>query len=379
MILKRGAKAVRSFTDAAWALRPDEVSEVIDTPAGFHVARLAARIAAVEKPFEDVREFAAKEVLKRARRRLEEDYLAEKGPIYGLQRNDAALDDGNLTDDTVILTVAGEELTARRLPEIVPNEYLPHLYAGYFEYLPRVLDQYALSRILVREAIAAGIPEEPSIRDQVAAAADSLRAASVIDQRLEERVAKVSEAELRDHYEQNKSRFETVRRRSVSVIRLPPNRGRSLWQTLKQGEALAAEIRAGADFAELARRVSVHVSASDGGRLPGQTDDDLQLRLQGRARGRQIVDDLEIGEVSPAFIGEVYDPVKMQFVPSGVYIVRLDEEFPPRQAPFEEVENLVRRNYLRRYYTRLLSELKAEMLAEARFKVVAASLRELDG
>jgi parvulin-like peptidyl-prolyl isomerase len=377
MILKRGAKAVRSFTEAAWALEPDEVSEIIDTPVGFHIARLAARIPPVERPFEDVRGFATKEVLKVTRRKLEEDYLAAKGPVYGLERHYADLANTNVQDDTVLVSVAGEELTALEFLETAPKEYLPHLFAGYLEYLPRVLDQFALSTILVREAIAAGIPAEEGIEREVAAAKAALRANAEIDRLLAERAQAISEADLREHYEQNKDRFETVRRRSISVIRLPPERERNLWKLLKEGERLADQIRAGADFAEIARRVSVHVSAPDGGRLLQQSDDDLQLRLQGRARGRQIVDALEVGEVSKAFIGEVYDPHKLQFVPSGVYIVRLDEEFPPRQAPFEEVEELVRSNYLRRYYTRFLAELRADMLAEARFKVIKSNLPDV--
>jgi len=60
-----------------------------------------------------------------------------------------------------------------------------------------------------------------------------------------------------------------------------------------------------------------------------------------------------------------------------VYIVRLDGETPPRQAPFEEVEELIRVNYLRRYYSRFLGQLKSQMLAEAEFEIVEANLPEL--
>jgi hypothetical protein len=137
-----------------------------------------------------------------------------------------------------------------------------------------------------------------------------------------------------------------------------------------------AEIRGGADFGTLARRVSVHVSAATDGRLIDQTDDDLRVRVQGRARGRQVIDDLEPGEVSEPFVGEVYDPHTLRFEPTGVYIVRLDDETPPRQAPFEEVEDFVRPTYLRRFYTRFLSELKQEMLAGGEFEIVAANLPE---
>jgi len=377
MVLKRGARAVRSFVDAAWALEEGEVTEPIDTPIGFHIARLAARIAPVERPFDDVRQFVTTELIKVTTNRIQADYLAEKESAHGVERYYEALDRRDTDNATPIFRVEGDAFTFGDLVSLIPDSYLPHVFTGYEVYVHRFLDQQILGRILVREAEAEGLADDEEFRVQIEHARREFRASLEIERRLAERSQQASESEILDFYEQNKNRFETLRRRSVSVIRLPLERDRNLWALLKYGEKLVQEIRGGAEFSEVARRESNHLTADEDGRLLDQTDDDLRLQVQSRARGRRVIDELELGEVSAPFVGEVYDPHTLRFEATGVYIVRLDDETLPRQGEMEEVEELVRANYLRRYYSRELSEVKDEMLAEGEFEVIDANLPEL--
>jgi parvulin-like peptidyl-prolyl isomerase len=51
----RGQMA-KSFDDAAFALRPGEISGVVETASGFHIIRVEQRLPAIEVPFEQARE-----------------------------------------------------------------------------------------------------------------------------------------------------------------------------------------------------------------------------------------------------------------------------------------------------------------------------------
>jgi hypothetical protein len=154
------------------------------------------------------------------------------------------------------------------------------------------------------------------------------------------------------------------------LIRLAPEGAESLWSLLRRGEELVEALREGADFAAAARRESKDPSAVDGGRLTDLTDDELAVRVPSRSRGRRILDELELGEISPAFIGEVYDHDALRMVPTGVYVVRLDEERRSSRLSFEEAEELVRVDYARRAGEPARDELKREILAAAGFRLI---------
>ncbi len=228
----------------------------------------------------------------------------------------------------------------------------------------------ALRAALAAEARRRGLDRSAQLQARREEAAAGLRAEYALSQRLARRAAAVPESELAAFFEQNKARYQTLRTMALRVLLLDIEAGEHPWLTLERAEALAERIRAGEDFAELARRLSRHYSARDGGLVAADlTDFGLGLRVQSRARNRNIIEDLAIGEISDPFVAEVHDPDELRFIRTGVYLVRVEGRTPPVQAEFRDVLEAVRANYLRRHYQELLAAEREEALAAAELVV----------
>ena len=143
----------------------------------------------------------------------------------------------------------------------------------------------------------------------------------------------------------------------------------NLWELLKRGEELVKRLRAGADFATLARANSQHYSAARGGRVQGLTDFGLAQMVQSNARFRKTLDRLKDGETSDAFVAQCYDPERLTFIQTGVMIVRRDRTVPPKQQPFEAVEPLVRGRYLERNYSEMVRQVERQVLDSIDWKI----------
>jgi foldase protein PrsA len=125
----------------------------------------------------------------------------------------------------------------------------------------------------------------------------------------------VTVADARDYYRVNKQVFKaapTVRIRLIKVL------------DQKKADALAAQLKAGADFAALARANSVDPSKSQGGDLGVKAVSSLPKEVIGSAR------------VAP--VGQVVGPIRGK---GGVYIISVIKRFGERQQTFEEVKDRI--------------------------------------
>lgn len=87
------AKVGPEFTQAGWLMvRLGEVSQVIQTPQGFHLARLHARIGALDTPFEAARETLRSRLWYERRAGEIEKFVAQLKSTLGLSVDQAALD-----------------------------------------------------------------------------------------------------------------------------------------------------------------------------------------------------------------------------------------------------------------------------------------------
>jgi hypothetical protein len=239
------------------------------------------------------------------------------------------------------------------------------------------LDQVAVNRLLVLEARRIGLDKEPRIELGNQAQLDGIKYELGLERWLDELVAAVPEPELRGYFWQNRERYQSLRTLDLSVILLKPPEGEELWDTLKRGERLVEQIRAGADFAELARAHSQHYSAKDGGRIQDINDHAIARKVQSTAKFRRRLSALADGDVSDAFFSECYDPGPLRFVPTGVLIVRRNGATLPRQLDFEAAEDMVRDQYQRRYHTRLVEEAVAAIADEVDLTIDLAALPPL--
>jgi hypothetical protein len=371
MVLERGANVVRSFSEAAWALEPSEVSEPIDTAPGVHLVRVGTRIAPVERPFADVADEAAREAGEVELQRLEAGYLTEVAPRYGLERRYEALR-APVREEAVLLQLGGEVFTLGDLLQRLPDSLVPHVYAGHTPHLVPILERVALDKVLVREAKATGFDATAEARRQIERAQTAVRADVEIERRLRARARAVPASELRELYARRRDRYEVPRRWSLSVVRLAPASGELIWSLLREGEQVVDAVRRGVPLADAVDTTAAVYVGADG--WTDWTDDDLLRRVLGRARELSRLEDLEVGEVSAPFVGEVLDPSSGRYQPACVYIVRVDRRTPARSAPFAAVEEAVYADSLARSRRRFLTEIEREVVAAADLRVVTGDL-----
>ena len=373
--LSQGERVDPTFVEAAWSLEPNEISEVIDTPNGFHVIVVREQRPGLVRQFEDVREFAKRRALSDKLAEEHRRFTAEVGARYGLATDFDILSDPFVPMDAALFTIDGDPFTVEDLLDALPGQQVEHINNGYMPQVLEFLDRTVLNHLLLPEAKAIGLNEHPDVARTLEAIDQDLRAEYQLDRRLTDRVAEVPEEEIRAYFEQNRKRYETIRQTDLSLIFLPP--GDNLWSTFKLAEELTEQIHNGADFAELARRYSRHYSARNGGAMRGLTDHDIAKQVQAPAKFRKTLADLEDGELGDPMIAECYDPKNLKYIPTGVVIFRRDHVDLPVPSTFEETEILVRSNYLRRYYQPLTEALEREILHEVNLRIIEDNLPAL--
>lgn len=171
---------------------------------------------------------------------------------------------------------------------------------------------------------------------------------------LEEQVRRVEppgEGELVAYYRDHLPLFTEPEQLHLQVILLgvDPSAGAEAWQAgADRAAELAAELAAGAGFADLARAYSTHESTSSGGNLGflhrGVLSDPAQ----------EAVDRLEAGGISP--------PVR---VLEGYVLFRLIERRLPQVSRFADVRDRVEGLYTRDRTDRQWSDFLAELRAGA--------------
>ena len=141
---------------------------------------------------------------------------------------------------------------------------------------------------------------------------------------------KVTEAYLEEHYKSNKEKFiqpESTRLREI-LIRADPSGGPKVWEVARaRSEEILKDIKAGKDFAKLAKEFSQDIYASKGG--------DMGFGHKG-----SIIPEIE--EVAAKLkVGEVAGPIWSIY---GYHIIKLEEKAPPIQRTFEEVKKSLKKD-----------------------------------
>lgn len=165
---------------------------------------------------------------------------------------------------------------------------------------------------------------EKQFKDAIAASGSTIEALKerirlqILTTRMIEEVTEevtVTMADARDYYRVNKQVFKaapTVRIRMIKVL------------DQKKAETLVARLKAGADFAALARADSIDPSKSKGGDLGVKPVSSLPDEVVGSAR------------VAPE--GQVVGPIRGK---DGIYIISVTKRFGERQQTFEEVRDRI--------------------------------------
>ena len=211
--------------------------------------------------------------------------------------------------DTVVATVAGQDITAADLRVLLTT--LPEQYR---QLPPEVLLPGLIDQVVQQQALALTVEEVPAeVERELAAQRRSRVAAYALTEHLE---GAVTDEDVRAAYDEQVAGFEGARQYDASHILLE-----------SEEDALAAieAIEGGADFAEVAQERSTGPSAPRGGALgwfgAGQMVPEFEAAVQA----------LEEGEVSA--------PVETQF---GWHVIRLNGTRTAPAPAFEGAEAEIR-------------------------------------
>lgn len=161
----------------------------------------------------------------------------------------------------------------------------------------------------------------------------------------------VTEAYMKEYYEKNQKMFkEPIKFRLREILlRADPGGGKKAWDaTKKKVEELAKKVRAGEDFAGLARKFSQDEYAAKGGDMGWSHAGSLDTRIEEAAR-----------RLKP---GEISEPVMTIY---GFHLLKLEERSPGGLKNFEELNlKRLKKELQKKEHNMLLSQWK-EQLHEA--------------
>lgn len=173
-----------------------------------------------------------------------------------------------------------------------------------------VINQLVDNLVLEKEAEARGLTKDPVLVAKIEDFARNLYRNRLL-QSLREGRLPISDEEAKKYFLEREDEFIQPERARISLIQLPPNQEKEI-------NALHKELRAGKDFADLARAKSSHPSASRGGDLGFLT----------RKQYKEITD--VAFATKPGSISKPFES------PSGWSIIKVHEIFKKQEVPIEE-------------------------------------------
>lgn len=220
-------------------------------------------------------------------------------------------------DDPVVAKVNGKDVLqsevlalrdemAAQMPQImsVPVERL----------LPRLTQQAVDNRILADAAKAAGMENDPEVKEQLAMIRDELIKRAYMSREIEKQL---TDEEVRKVYDQQVAAF--VPDKEIHARHI-------LLKTEEEAKAVIAKLDGGADFAELAKSESTGPSGANGGDLGFFTKDAMVPEFAEAAFA------MEPGQVSK-------EPVQTQF---GWHVIKVEESRDTKAPSFDESKEALR-------------------------------------
>ncbi|HEY3309251.1 MAG TPA: peptidylprolyl isomerase [Desulfuromonadaceae bacterium] len=215
-----------------------------------------------------------------------------------------------------------------------------------------MLDTMVIRELILQQAAKDGIDKSPEIEDKL----KDLRKRLVVESFLKKKVeteSKVSDEELKKFYEQNKDKFKTGPQLKASHI---------LVKTEKEAKDILAQIKAGGNFEELAKKNSVDSSAAKGGDLGWFGQGTMVPAFE------QAASKLKEGQVS--------DVVKSDF---GYHIIKLTGKRTAGVRPFEEVKEQIKGAVMPSKQQEVFQKIKDELKKNAKVVVKEDALNAMGG
>jgi peptidyl-prolyl cis-trans isomerase C len=264
-----------------------------------------------------------------------------------------------VSPDTVILKVSGKPVTSAEFERILTS-FPPEIQQSARASPKTVMQNYYLMQSLGRQAVAEKLDQLSPYKEQLELQRVQFLATTLVNRRGES--TKVSPEEQKQRYERDKvEKLEKAKIRAILIMfgenmvqtqvnMADPNKPQASPVSAVREEAeakkivagLVQQLRAGADFAELAKQKSEDKnSAANGG--------DFGVIK----RGDRIPEDIK-NAVFALKPGEISDPIRQ---PMGYYIVKMEERSIP---PFEEVRETLEQEMRKERFDEWMNSVQKE-------------------
>lgn len=352
---------LESAGDVAFSLKDGQITPVIKTSSGYQIIKIEEKKPAPEKSLEEIRQVVEKhlrkkkeeglsqEVLKRYREQadivISEDLMAEL-PVS----IDAAKDEKWAKDERPIVKIGEEILTVgqfcqqlKDIPEskLVTDNPLALKRRFVDSWIDRnLVDMAALNRHYERDkdfSLMLKYYEEYLLK--------KLFAQKVIYSQI-----KVSDELLKDYYDKHRDKYLKPVQRRIRQLTVTDE---------AQARTILEQLRGGADFAWLAKNKSEDSLGQKGGDRGWISEDKLSFFSK-------AVSALKVGENSDVLSeGGKY------------YIVKLEAKSDVDYEDFEQIKDVVRKDYIKENYEQLWADYAKKLRQDAEVKINDPFIREL--
>ncbi|HXC93098.1 MAG TPA: peptidylprolyl isomerase [Geobacteraceae bacterium] len=215
-----------------------------------------------------------------------------------------------------------------------------------------MLETMIIRELILQDAAKDGIENTPAVKEKL----DELKKRLVVEAYLKKKVeeqSKVSDDEMKKFYDQNKDKFKTADQVKASHI---------LVKSDKEANDVLAQLKAGGNFEELAKKLSTDGAAAKGGDLGWFS------------KGSMIP---EFEKVAFAMKeGETSGIVKTKF---GYHIIKLTGKRAAGQRTFEEVKDQIKTAILPGKQQEVFQKLKDDLKKSGKFTIKEDVLKGLGG
>jgi peptidyl-prolyl cis-trans isomerase C len=350
-----------SARDAAFSLKDGQITPVIKNSSGYQIIKIEEKKPAPEKSLEEIRQVVEKhlrkkkeeglslEVLKRYHKQadivISEDLLAELP--FSI---DAAKDEKWAKDERPIVKIGEEILTVGQFCQQLKDIPESKLVTDNPLALKRRFVDNWIDRKLVDIAALNRHYEQGEDFGRLLKYYEEYLLKKLFAQKVIYPQIKVSDELLKDYYDKHRDKY------------LKPGQYRIRQLTVTdeaQARTILEQLRGGADFAWLAKNKSEDSLAQKGGDRGWISEDKLSFFSK-------AVSALKVGENSDVLSeGDAY------------YIVKLEAKSDVDYEDFEQIKDVVRKDYIKENYEHLWTDYAKELRQDAEVKINDPFIQEL--
>lgn len=215
-----------------------------------------------------------------------------------------------------------------------------------------MLETMIIRELIMQEAGKEGIESTPAVKEKLEELKKRLVVEAYLKKKVEEQ-AKVTDEEMKKFYDQNKAKFKTGDQVKASHI---------IVKSEKEAKDLLAQIKAGGNFEELAKKNSTDGAASKGGDLGWFS------------KGSMIP---EFEKVAFAMKeNQISDVVKTKF---GFHIIKLTGKRAAGERSLEDVKDQIKSSLLPTKQQEVFQKLKEDLKKSGKFSIKEDVLKGMGG